>query len=400
MTIRKSLAATLLAAAMALAGCGSPPGPSASKDSGPAKPPALPSKPVTLTVLDVSGDLISTKELIENFKQQHPEIVSDVKYLTADSPSLVGKVKAQQNSGHVDIDLVLTGNDGIAAGLKQDMWVKLFPNLAPALPSLDSTLTPVAKEMQPLSSGYGLINRAGQNGPLLQYDKSQVSSPPATPQALLAWAKAHPKKFAYARPSNSGPGRTFLMALPYLLGDKDPADPVNGWDKTWAYLKQLGQYIEYYPSGTADTVKMLGQGRLGIIPSTTGFDMQGRSDGTLPKDSPIAEFDNQKWVADAHYMAIPRGGDDAHLAATLALMKWIMRPDQQELTYATGNITPAVAGAKLSSAPQDGKQYVEKWGRPDTYPQMLSKADVVTPIAPDKMVDAFDKWDREIGSKR
>ena len=65
----------------------------------------------------------------------------------------------------------------------------------------------------------------------------------------------------YARPSNSGPGRTFLMGLPYLLGDKDPRDPVNGWDKTWAYLKELGKYVEYYPSGTKDTMSGWPTGR-------------------------------------------------------------------------------------------------------------------------------------------
>ena len=46
----------------------------------------------------------------------------------------------------------------------------------------------------------------------------------------MAWCKAHPNRFIYARPANSGPGRTFLMGLPYLLGDKDPKDPVAGWD--------------------------------------------------------------------------------------------------------------------------------------------------------------------------
>jgi poly(A) polymerase len=29
------------------------------------------------------------------------------------------------------------------------------------------------------------------------------------------------------------------MGLPYLLGDKDPQDPIAGWDKTWKYLKEL-----------------------------------------------------------------------------------------------------------------------------------------------------------------
>ena len=30
-----------------------------------------------------------------------------------------------------------------------------------------------------------------------------------------------------------------------------------GWDKTWAYLKELGQNIEYYPSGTGAVMKEL-----------------------------------------------------------------------------------------------------------------------------------------------
>jgi putative spermidine/putrescine transport system substrate-binding protein len=322
-----------------------------------------------------------------------------VKFLTADSPDLVGKVKAQQNAGNVDTDLVLTGNDGISAGLQQNMWVKLFPNMASALPSLQK-LTPVAQKFQPLGEDYGMVNRAGQNGPVLQYDPKQMAKAPASPQALLAWAKAHPGKFVYARPSNSGPGRTFLMALPYLLHDSNPADPVHGWSKTWAYLKQLGQYIRFYPSGTADTVKMLGQGQVALIPSTTAFDIQGRADGTLPSNSPVAVFRNQTWVTDGHFMAIPRGVDSAHLAATLALMRWILRPDQQDLTYATANTTPVVAAAKLSDATPAGKQYIGKWARTGMYDRLFSQGKVVNPIAPDKMVAAFDLWDREIGSKR
>lgn len=400
MKIRITSAAALLAAALALVACGSPPGPSANVKSGPSKPPPLSSKPVTLTVLDVSGDLISTKALIQNFAKSNPKIVSGVKYLTADSPDLVGKIKAQQNAGNVDVDLVLTGNDGIAAGLKQNMWVRLFPNLASALPNLHTTLTPVARKFQPLGEDYGLVNRAGQNGPFLQYDPKQVASPPASPQALLAWAKAHPDKFVYARPANSGPGRTFLMALPYLLHDSNPADPVHGWAKTWAYLKQLGKYVRFYPSGTADTFKMLGQGQVAMVPSTTGFDIESRADGTLPANSPIATFQNQAWVTDGHFMSIPRGVDSAHLAATLALMRWIMRPGQQELTYATGNTTPVVAAAKLSDAPASGRQYMQKWARPATYPQMFQQGKVVNPVAPGKLVAAFDMWDREIGSQR
>jgi DNA-binding FadR family transcriptional regulator len=56
----------------------------------------------------------------------------------------------------------------------------------------------------------------------------------------------------WARPANSGPGRTFMMGLPYILVDKDPKDPIKGWDKTWAYLKDLNSCIKYY-----DTMAMV-----------------------------------------------------------------------------------------------------------------------------------------------
>ena len=59
--------------------------------------------------------------------------------------------------------------------------------------------------------------------------------------------RRNPNRFMYARPANSGPGRTFLMGLPYMLGDSDPKDPMNGWDKTWAYLEGARQEHRILP---------------------------------------------------------------------------------------------------------------------------------------------------------
>ena len=106
--------------------------------------------------------------------------------------------------------------------------------------------------MQELAQGEALVVTFMPAGPLLEYnpDKGQGRRR-RRPQNC--WRGARPTRTAsiYARPANSGPGLTFLMGLPYLLGDKDPRDPVNGWDKTWAYLKELNTCIEYYPTGTA-----------------------------------------------------------------------------------------------------------------------------------------------------
>ena len=104
--------------------------------------------------------------------------------------------------------------------------------------------------MQELAQDQGIVVTFMPAGPLLEYNPAKVKTPPTTAEELLAWCKANPNRLIYARPANSGPGRTFIMGLPYILGDKDPKDPVNGWEKTWAYLKELNSCIEYYPTGT------------------------------------------------------------------------------------------------------------------------------------------------------
>src|SRR5665811_133521 len=145
----------------------------------------------------------------------------------------------------------------------------------------------IRDRMQALAGGFGVVTTYYPSGPLLQYDPKVVTDVPKTPKAVLAWAKAHPNKFLYARPANSGPGRTFLMGLPYILGDADPRDPAKGWDKTWDYLKALGENVEYYPGGTAQVMKELGEGTRDIVVSTTGWDINPRVLGTVPKEAQV-----------------------------------------------------------------------------------------------------------------
>ena len=86
------------------------------------------------------------------------------------------------------------------------------------------------------------------------------------------------------------------MGLPYILGDKDPKDPMKGWDKTWAYLKELGENIEYYPAGTGATMKELGEGSRDMIASTTGWDINPRVLGVVPKEAKVGALKGFHWV--------------------------------------------------------------------------------------------------------
>ena len=97
------------------------------------------------------------------------------------------------------------------------------------------------------------------------------------------------------------------MGLPYILGDKDPKDPVNGWEKTWAYLKELNSCIEYYPTGTGATMKELGEGSRDMTVTMTGWDINPRVLGIVPKDFKVTPFKGMTWINDAHYMVVPKG---------------------------------------------------------------------------------------------
>jgi putative spermidine/putrescine transport system substrate-binding protein len=197
--------------------------------------------------------------------------------------------------------------------------------------------------MQGLAQGYGIEVVYYPSGPLYEYNPTKVTTPPTTPAELLAWAKANPGKFEYARPANSGPGRTFLMALPYLLGDKDPTDPVNGWANTWAYLKDLGQYINVYQTGTTATMKDLAAGTVDMIASTTGWYVNPIILGTVPKTTAVGHFDNMTWVTDAQYAVIPGGVSADVLTADLDLIAWMLKPDQQAISYDKGYFYPGPA---------------------------------------------------------
>ena len=96
--------------------------------------------------------------------------------------------------------------------------------------------------MQELAQNHGLIVSYYPSGPLLEYMPDAGQAPPKTAAELLDWTKQNKNKFMYARPAElrprAGPGS---WACPISSATTTRMDPVNGWDKTWDYLKALGE---------------------------------------------------------------------------------------------------------------------------------------------------------------
>ncbi|TQI73776.1 putative spermidine/putrescine transport system substrate-binding protein [Bosea sp. AK1] len=387
---------SILAAAAALIGLGPL---AAAAQPKPALP--KPKAPLTISVIDVAGDLQISQPAIEKFQKEHPDLVARFIFTKATAPELAGKLKAQQQAGRVDIDFVLTGNDALAAGMEQNLWLEIFPKYADRFPALDKLYIPGAYAMQKMARGQAMVLDWYPSGPLLEYDPAKVKDMPKTAEELLAWCKAHPNRFMYARPANSGPGRTFVMGLPYLLGDKDPQDPVKGWDKTWAYLKEMNDCIEYYPSGTTATMKELGDGSRDIIATTTGWDINPRYLGIVPENFKVATLKGFHWVGDANYMAIPKGVSGEKLDVVLALMAYLLEPAQQAYMYDHGYMYPgpSIHGVTIDMAPKDSQETIAKFGRPE-YADMIANNPTEPPLDAKPLVTMFEKWDREIAGKK
>ena len=360
---------------------------------------AAPASPLTLSIVDVGGNLALTRPAFEDYRRKNPKLVGRIVYSQAPAPELPGKLRAQQAAGRVDIDMVLTGTDALAAGMQTGVWEGMAPHMA-KLPDLKSILLPGALAMQALAQDQAIICTYCPAGPLLEYLPDRVKQVPTTAEELLAYTRANPGRFIYARPANSGPGRAFLMGLPYILGDANPKDPMAGWDKTWAYLAALGENVEYYPSGTGAVMKELGEGSRDMTVTMTGWDINPRALGTVPKTAMVGTLKGFHFVNDAHFMALPKGLAAERQAVLLDLVGYLLGKEAQAYTYDAGYFYPgpAVRDVPLAMAPQASQDTLREFGR-DFYDKLIADTPNETPLEAGPMVQAFRRWDEQVGAK-
>ena len=350
-------------------------------------------EPITLSIIDTGGDLASTEVIIRNYAKANPDKVKDIKIQRAPAPELPAKIKAQQDAGRLDINLVLTGQDG-GSLLALNKQIIQIPNYKTEFPR--DILTDAGKALYDEGGGYLIPSVGNAGGPVFIYNPSKVPNPPKTAVELLAWVKANPGKFMYARPANSGPGRSILQGMSFILNDSEPMDPERGWEKGWDFLKELGKSVEYYPTGTAITLKEFAQGQRWMIAGIMEWDMKPRAQSVIPPDSKIAILENTTFVVDGHYWAIPTGVPKEQVDVILDLMKFMWKPEQQVLTW-TAFIGPIVKSATIASAPKNIQDDVKEFWRPE-YDQVGTKWKVSPPLGVTALSYAMDRWDREIGA--
>nr|MBA4116828.1 extracellular solute-binding protein [Rubrobacter sp.] len=361
--------------------------------------PEMPGQPVNLTIIDAAGNLQLTRTAIEDYERSHPDTVRNINFTTAATAAeLTSEIQAQQDASQVEIAIALTGVDGLSAGLEQGIWLTLIPNFEEAFPDLERNyINPAAQE---LARGQGILISYGNFGPVFTYNPEKVPTAPRNTDELLTYTRENPGQFMYARPASSGPGRIFLMGLPYILGDLDPKDPET-WNNTWSYLKQLDQYIEYYPSETVATMEELGEGIRAILASSMGWDMNQRVVGTMPTNFEAFTLESTTLISDGHYATIPSGLDAGRLAVALDLLATLLQPEQQALVY--DNVYfypgPAVTGVTPDMAPEESQRAIASVGRP-RFDQLIETLPIETQLDATSLIRAFEIWDERIGGSK
>ena len=150
-----------------------------------------------------------------------------------------------------------------------------------------------------------------------------------------------------------------------------------------------------------DRMKELGEGSRDITLTMTGWDINPRVLGIVPKEAKAFALDGMHWVADAHYMCVPKGVSDEKLSVLLDLMSFMLEPESQAFAYDKGYFYPgpAVKDVPLSLAPQESQDALKEFGRPE-YDAMIASRPIELPLPADAMVAAFRLWDERIGGSK
>ena len=141
----------------------------------PSNPPAA-QGPITLSIIDVSGDLSSTRVIIENYQKANPQKIKTVNFQRAPAPELPAKIKAQQDAGRVDVNLLLVGQDAGSVLSANGQLVKLFPQYDTLFPR--DELSEAGKVLQAEGEGFLLPAVVSNGGPVFIYNPSKVKQPP------------------------------------------------------------------------------------------------------------------------------------------------------------------------------------------------------------------------------
>ena len=177
---------------------------------------------------------------------------------------------------------------------------------------------------------------------LLAYDTTKLSpdKAPKTWPDLIAWIKANPGQFIYNRPDKGGSGGNFVRRAIYAVSGNDPsAFTVDNYTqakgdeilaKAWEVLKDLAPSLMdqgAYTSGNTQSIQLLSQSAVTIIPAWSDQALQAISQGVLPETTGLLQLTDLVFPGGFASITIPTNA--ANKAVALKLANFILTEEVQ-----------------------------------------------------------------------
>ncbi len=301
---------------------------------------------------DVNVQGLWQHTIIPGFEKANPGYHVKLVYSahgTADAATLA-RMEAAAKTGHaLGYDVIDSGiaTDAASAGLLVKVSTANVPNLKLIDPRL---LGPVAGSAVPYRS----------SAVVLAYNSATVKNPPTTYDALIAWIKAHPGRFAYNSPSTGGSGESFVQTtIDRHLSASAVAVFQNGYDaskeKSWnpgfAELRALDKDVYgkgVYPNGNQAVMDLLGKGQIDMAPVWSDMFLSSEQNGTLGKNIKTVQISQPSLTGGANYIAVPKSS--THQKDALKLANFILEPAEQAAVIKQIASYPVVPLSELPAA--------------------------------------------------
>jgi len=259
-----------------------------------------------------------------------------------------------------------------ALSAKQDPQVDFIEEYDPNLPSGGIAAGLWVDWSKSGISNYAKVNKLAIQTPfslpwrgsqvLLAYDSTKLSKDkvPTSWDDLIAWIKANPGQFIYNRPDKGGSGGNFVYRAIYQANGKDPSKfTVDNWsdatspamlDAGFKLLNDLTPYLYNkgaYTSGNTQSVQLLAQGAVTMIPAWSDQSLQAIAQSVLPDTTGVAQLADLGFGGGFTQAVVPTDAANKDLALKLA--DYVLSPDMQSKIVTDLGGFPGIEWSNLSA---------------------------------------------------
>ena len=239
-----------------------------------------------------------------------------------------------------------------ALGSKADPQVDMFEQYDPNLPNGGIAAGLWVDWSKAGLSNYGKINKLAIQTPfglpvrgsqvLLAYDTTKLPKEkvPKTWDDLVAWIKANPGQFIYNRPDKGGSGGNFVNRAIHEANGRDPSKfKVDNYDpatsdpmlaKAFALLNDLTPSLYNkgaYTSGNTQSIQLLAQGAVTMVPAWSDQSLQAISQQVLPDTTGLVQLTDLAFCGGFAFVTVPT--DAAHKDVALKIADYLLTSDIQ-----------------------------------------------------------------------